>query len=229
MVKKILMFLIRLLLFSSIAIILGLGIPNLIAEWHARARQFQVEQAPSAPVAIVFGAGLTRDGQPSPVLRDRVATAVQLYFDGKVQKILMSGDNRFVDYNEPGAMKRYALSLGVPEADIVLDYAGRRTYDTCYRARHIFGVREAILVTQRFHLPRAIFTCNGLGVDSVGVIADQRTYSQYAHRFWRIREIPATAMAFVDVFITRPLPVLGEPEPIFGVNDESSLQEQAHP
>ncbi|WP_322794208.1 SanA/YdcF family protein [Bellilinea sp.] len=229
MVKKILMFLIRLLLFSSIAIILGLGIPNMIAEWYARARQFQVEQAPSAPVAIVFGAGLTRDGQPSPVLRDRVATAVQLYFDGKVQKILMSGDNRFVDYNEPGAMKRYALSLGVPEADIVLDYAGRRTYDTCYRARHIFGVREAILVTQRFHLPRAIFTCNGLGVDSVGVIADQRTYSQYAHRFWRIREIPATAMAFVDVFITRPLPVLGEPEPIFGVNDESSLQEQAHP
>jgi len=217
------------LLFSSIAIILGLGIPNMIAEWYARARQFQVEQAPSAPVAIVFGAGLTRDGQPSPVLRDRVATAVQLYFDGKVQKILMSGDNRFVDYNEPGAMKRYALSLGVPEADIVLDYAGRRTYDTCYRARHIFGVREAILVTQRFHLPRAIFTCNGLGVDSVGVIADQRTYSQYAHRFWRIREIPATAMAFVDVFITRPLPVLGEPEPIFGVNDESSLQEQAHP
>ena len=229
MVKKIVMFLIRLLLFSSIAIILGLGIPNMIAEWYARARQFQVEQAPSAPVAIVFGAGLTRDGQPSPVLRDRVATAVQLYFDGKVQKILMSGDNRFVDYNEPGAMKRYALSLGVPEADIVLDYAGRRTYDTCYRARHIFGVREAILVTQRFHLPRAIFTCNGLGVDSVGVIADQRTYSQYAHRFWRIREIPATAMAFVDVFITRPLPVLGEPEPIFGVNDESSLQEQAHP
>lgn len=229
MVKKILMFLIHLLLFSSIAIILVLGIPNLIAEWYARARQFQVEQAPSAPVAIVFGAGLTRDGQPTPVLRDRVATAVELYFDGKVQKILMSGDNRFVDYNEPGAMKRYALSLGVPEADIVLDYAGRRTYDTCYRARHIFGVREAILVTQRFHLPRAIFTCNGLGVDSVGVIADQRTYSQYAHRFWRIREIPATAMAFVDVFITRPLPVLGEPEPIFGVNDESSLKEQAHP
>lgn len=229
MVKKILMFLIRLLLFSSIAIILGLGIPNLIAEWYARTRQFQAEQSPSAPVAIVFGAGLTRDGQPSPVLRDRVATAVQLYFDGKVQKILMSGDNRFVDYNEPGAMKRYALSLGVPEEDIVLDYAGRRTYDTCYRARHIFGVRQAILVTQRFHLPRAIFTCNSLGVESVGVIADQRTYSQYAHRFWRIREIPATAMAFVDVFITRPLPVLGKPEPIFGVNDESSLQEQAHP
>ncbi|MCX7975723.1 MAG: YdcF family protein [Bellilinea sp.] len=229
MAKRILMLILRLLLFSSAAVILGLAIPTLIADWYARSRQFQIEQPPSAPVAIVFGAGLTRDGQPSPVLRDRVATAVQLYFDGKVQKILMSGDNRFIDYNEPGAMKRYAISLGVPEEDIVLDYAGRRTYDTCYRARHIFGVRKAIVVTQRFHLPRAIFTCNGLGVEAVGSIADQRVYSRYAHRFWRIREIPATAMAFVDVFITRPLPVLGTPEPIFGSTDESSFQEQAHP
>ncbi|GAP10529.1 uncharacterized membrane protein [Bellilinea caldifistulae] len=229
MVKKILMFLFRFFLFTAIAIILILGIPNLIAEWFARSRQFQVTQTPFAPVAIVFGAGLTRDGQPSPVLRDRVAAAAQLYFDGKVQKILMSGDNRFVEYNEPGAMKRFALSLGVPEEDIVLDYAGRRTYDTCYRARHIFGVRQAVLVTQRFHLPRAIFTCNFLGIESVGAIADQRVYSRYAYRFWRIREIPATAMAFMDVFITRPLPVLGTPEPIFGLTDETSMQEQTHP
>ncbi|MFN7036768.1 MAG: vancomycin high temperature exclusion protein [Bellilinea sp.] len=230
MVKKIFMIFLRIFLFSCLTLILVLGIPNLIAEWYARSRQFQVAQTPSAPVAIVFGAGLTRDGQPSPVLRDRVSTAAQLYFEGKVQKILMSGDNRFLDYNEPGAMQRYAISLGVPEEDIVLDYAGRRTYDTCYRARHIFGVRQAILVTQRFHLPRAIFTCNSLGVNSVGAMADQRVYSRYAHRFWRIREIPATAMAFVDVFISRPLPVLGKPEPIFGSPEQqSSLQEQAHP
>ncbi len=228
MLKKILMLILRFFLFSGLALVLGLGIPNLIAEWYARSRQFQVNQSPSAPVAIVFGAGLSRDGQPSPVLRDRVATAAQLYFDGKVQKLLMSGDNRFLDYNEPGAMKRYALSLGIPEEDIVLDYAGRRTYDTCYRARYIFGVQQAILVTQQFHLPRAIFTCNNLGIEAVGVIADQRRYSQYAHRFWRFREIPATAMAFIEVFITRPLPVLGEPEPIFGLSDESSSQEQSH-
>lgn len=228
MLKKILMLILRFFLFSGLALVLGLGIPNLIAEWYARSRQFQVNQSPSAPVAIVFGAGLSRDGQPSPVLRDRVATAAQLYFDGKVQKLLMSGDNRFLDYNEPGAMKRYALSLGIPEEDIVLDYAGRRTYDTCYRARYIFGVQQAILVTQQFHLPRAIFTCNNLGIEAVGVIADQRRYSQYAHRFWRFREIPATAMAFVEVFIIRPLPVLGEPEPIFGLSDESSSQEQSH-
>jgi len=79
----------------------------------------------------------------------------------------MSGDNRFVEYNEPEAMRQVALSLGVPDQDIVLDYAGRRTYDSCYRAKEIFGVREAILVTQKFHLARALFLCNALGLDGV--------------------------------------------------------------
>ncbi len=100
---------------------------------------------------------------PPRYLQDRVQTAANLYFAGKVEKLLMSGDNRFVDYNEPAVMRKVALSLGVPEEAIVLDYAGRRTYDTCYRAKAIFGVTEAILVTQAFHLPRAIYLCNRLG------------------------------------------------------------------
>ena len=191
-------------------------------------RTYSEAEVPARPVAIVFGAGLTRNGDASVVLRDRIQTAANLYLAGKVEKLLMTGDNSTLDYNEPAAMRAYALSLGIPDEDIVLDYAGRRTYDTCYRARYIFGVQQAILVTQQFHLPRAIFTCNNLGIEAVGVIADQRRYSQYAHRFWRFREIPATAMAFIEVFITRPLPVLGEPEPIFGLSDESSSQEQSH-
>jgi SanA protein len=166
-------------------------------------------------VAIVFGAGLWWDGSPSPVLRDRVATAAQLYFSGKVKKILMSGDNRFLDYNEPGAMRAYALGLGVPETDIVLDYAGRRTYDTCYRARAIFGVQEAILVTQGFHLPRALYTCNQLGVQAIGVSADLRDYRRGALVYWHARETPATLVALWEVHLSRPLPVLGYPEPIF--------------
>ena len=195
--------------------IILLGIPTLIAEKYARTRTFSVESVSPAPVAIVFGAGLTRSGAPTPILRDRVATAARLYFEGKVQKILMSGDNRFVDYNEPGAMQEYALQLGVPEDAIVLDYAGRRTYDTCYRARHIFNLTEAILVTQDFHLPRAILTCNGLGIQANGVNAVGHTYSTRSLSYWRMREIPATAQAILDVFVTRPLPVLGKPEPIF--------------
>ncbi len=169
---------------------------------------------PRTPVAIVFGAGLWRDGSPTPVLRDRVATAAELYFSGKVQKILMSGDNRFVEYNEPGAMRDYALSLGVPAEDIVLDYAGRRTYDTCYRAQAVFGVGSAILVTQGYHLPRALYTCNMLDIEATGVPADRRIYSRRSVAFWNLREIPATLIAFWDLFITQPTPVLGDPEPI---------------
>jgi SanA protein len=112
-------------------------------------------------------------------------------------------------------MREYALSLGVPEDAIVLDYAGRRTYDTCYRAGHIFGVSQAILVTQNFHLPRAIFTCNALGISAVGVSADRRIYSRTPYLFWNLRELPASLVAIWQVWVSRPLPILGEPEPIF--------------
>ena len=104
----------------------------------ASPRIFTKEGVPAGRVAIVFGAGLWRDGTPTPVLEDRVRTAANLYFEGKVEKLLMTGDNRFVEYNEPESMRQFAISLGVPDEDIVLDYAGRRTYDSCYRARDIF-------------------------------------------------------------------------------------------
>ena len=136
-------------------------------------------------MAIVFGAGITADGRPMPALADRVWTAVELYNAGKVEKLLMTGDNRFVDYNEPQAMKEYALARGVSDEDIVLDYAGRRTYDSCYRARHIFGVREAVLITQHFHLDRALYICDKLGIDAVGVAADRRPYAAIRYWWWR--------------------------------------------
>ncbi len=171
-----------------------------------------VNAVPSAPVAIVLGAGLWRDGSPTPALYDRVATAVDLYQAGKVKKLLMTGDNRFVHYNEPAAMQRLAIQLGVPQQDIVLDYAGRLTYDSCYRAREIFEVRQAIIVTQRFHLDRALFLCDTMGVSAVGVAADRRVYPTY--RWWELREVLATAAAWWDVSIRRPVPVLGEKLPI---------------
>lgn len=194
---------------------LFLILPTLVAGVYSQSLIRSVDSVEPAPVAIVFGAGLTRSGEPTPVLRDRVQTAADLYFAGKVEKLLMSGDNRTLDYNEPGAMRDYAIGLGVPEGDIILDYAGRRTYDTCYRARHIFGVEQAILVTQNFHLPRALFTCSAFGIQSSGVSADLRTYSRRSMEFWQIREVAATSQAFIDVYLTRPLPVLGDPEPIF--------------
>ncbi len=215
MIRRILKGMSQFLLYLLIAGIVVLGLPVLIAKISAQSKTHSPQAAPSAPAAIVFGAGLMRDGSPTPILRDRVATAADLYFSGKVEKLLMSGDNRFIDYNEPQAMKEYALELGVPEEDIILDYAGRRTYDTCYRAKHIFGLQQALLVTQRYHLPRALLTCSGIGLQAEGVRADRRDYNPRSMRYWRMREIPATLVAFVETFITRPLPVLGDPEPIF--------------
>lgn len=195
--------------------ILGLVLPRILTAIHAVSRMFQVDSVAPKRVAIVFGAGLRWDGSPTRVLRDRVSTAANLYAAGKVEKLLFSGDNRTLEYNEPQAMLEYAVRLGVPESAIVLDYAGHSTYDTCYRARYIFGIKEAILVTQKFHLPRALYTCAGLGLESVGVPADGITYRRTAVAFWNFRELPATLNAMLELHILRPIPVLGDPEPIY--------------
>ena len=181
----------------------------------ASSRTFSQDNVPDRQVAIVFGAEVKRDGTPSIILRDRVETAVALYKGGKVEKLLMSGDNRFVDYNEPEAMRRYALALGIPDADIVLDYAGRRTYDTCYRAKEIFGVSSAVLVTQGFHLPRALFLCDAFGIDAIGVEARNYYYLKRLQLYWNLRELLATVQSVGDVYLLKPLPVLGKPEFIF--------------
>jgi vancomycin permeability regulator SanA len=215
MLKRIAKMLLRLILTLIVLGLLLLGIARLVTGLYERGHVYPADKIPARRVAIVFGAGLWRNGTATPVLHDRVQTAANLYFAGKVEKLLMSGDNRFVDYNEPAVMRDLALSLGVPEDAIVLDYAGRRTYDTCYRAKAIFGVTEAILVTQAFHLPRAIYLCNELGVDSVGVEADLRVYRKSSVLYWNMRELLATVSALWDVNISHPVPVLGDPEPIF--------------
>jgi SanA protein len=178
----------------------------------------QVGQVPPLPVAIVFGAGYWPAGTASDTTRlsdalaDRMETAMDLYRAGKVNKLLLTGDNRFVDYNEPAAMAEYATSRGIPPEDLVLDYAGRRTYDSCYRATAIFGAKQAVLVTQRFHLPRALFTCDQLGLDVVGIVADR--HRLFREPWYRLREVAALARAWIDLTLLKPLPVLGDPIPI---------------
>jgi SanA protein len=195
--------------------VLTLFLSRIILANLSKNQIYTAQNSPTSKVAIVFGAGLKRDGSPTAVLQDRVSTASKLYFNGNVQKILMSGDNRFLDYNEPGAMLEYAIKLGVPEKDIVMDYAGIRTYDTCYRAIHIFGVKDALLITQQFHLPRALYLCRMIGMQTNGVVADLHNYSRGAYSFWQIRESVASAGAIWDIWIGHPVPVMGKPEPIF--------------
>lgn len=172
----------------------------------------QIMEVPASPVAIVFGAGYWPSGRLSNALADRMETAIALYQMEKVNKLLLTGDNRVADYNEPEAMARYALARGVPSEDLVLDYAGRRTYDSCYRASAIFGVEQAILVTQAFHLPRALFTCEQLGMSAVGVTADQRGYRRAP--WYEAREVAALSRAWLDLNLFRPQPVLGDPIPV---------------
>lgn len=207
-----LIFFLILVVFASILVHVHNSTENLIYEFT-----FDEEKdaaIPEKPVVIVFGAYVTPNNmRPSEVLAYRIIAGVNLYKAGKVKKIIMSGDNRVTHYNEPEVMKKYATSHGVPEEDIVLDYAGRRTYDTCYRAKEIFQIDDAILVTQTYHLYRALYTCNALGVNSVGVSADNEPLR--GQIFYNLREIPATLLAVWQVHFSHPKPILGETEQVF--------------
>lgn len=163
-------------------------------------------------VAIVLGAKVWETGDPSNVLYDRIVTAVELYRAGRVRKILMSGDNPSADYDEPTAMKLTAVKLGIPENDVILDFAGRRTYDTCYRAKEIFDVRKAIIVTQEFHQARALYLCNNLGVDSLGVTANRRRYE--GENYWAVREFFSRAGAWFEINFLPFEPIGGDKQPI---------------
>lgn len=167
---------------------------------------------PAERIAIVYGAAVYGNGRLSAVVHDRMETAIALYESGQVQKLLISGDNQDPSYNEPGAMMAYAIQRGIPPEDIQPDYAGLRTYDTCYRAKHIFQVESAVLITQDFHLPRALFTCSALGIEVVGVAADRQPYR--AARWFETRETAATLVALWDVIRRGTPAVLGDPIPI---------------
>ncbi|HEX4774857.1 MAG TPA: ElyC/SanA/YdcF family protein [Candidatus Saccharimonadales bacterium] len=150
--------------------------PTVFANLSTRSSRYDlnrtsISQIPKNKVAIVFGAGISQNGTPTPYLQWRVETAVRLYKTGRVQKLLMTGDNSAKNYDEPTAMKKLAEKEGVKSSDIVLDYAGFNTYDSCYRAHKIFGLNEATLISQGYHLPRAVMACDHLGVKSVGVDA----------------------------------------------------------
>ena len=168
-------------------------------------------EAARAPVAIVLGAAVHADGQPSPWLAHRLDAAADLYTSGRVEAILVSGDNRRAGYDEPTVMRRYLASRGIPEQAIAVDYAGFDTYDTCVRARRIFGIERALLVTQDFHEPRAVAICRSVGVDADGV-GDSRARSDRIG--WTVswmRERAAAIKAVVDV-VSRRDPTLGRQE-----------------
>lgn len=164
--------------------------------------------------ALILGAGVYPDGRMSPMLEDRVKTGIQLYQNGTVKKLLFSGDHGKENYDEVGAMKHYAMEQGVPEEDIFMDHAGFCTYDSVYRARDVFDVSSMVIVTQQYHLYRALYTSRVLGVDAVGVDADLQSYSGQTMR--EAREILARNKDFfIGLFQPKPT-YLGTMIPISG-------------
>jgi vancomycin permeability regulator SanA len=173
------------------------------------------DTVPTNRVGIVFGARVRTNRTLTPILKDRVDGAISLYKAQKITKILMSGDNSSYDYNEVEAMKNYAIEQGIPAADIAMDHAGFSTYETCYRAKAIFGVTEATLITQKYHMYRALYTCSHLGVKSVGyALPDFERYPSLKTRYL-IREYTAQVNAMWELYVTHPKPkYLGSPEAI---------------
>lgn len=166
--------------------------------------------APHAEVVLIPGAALVARNVPSAIFLDRVNLAIDLYTQGKVSKILVSGDNSTVIHNEVDPVRRYLVAKGIPDRDIFLDHAGFDTYSTMYRARDIFGVSSLLIASQSFHLPRAIFIARRLGIEAYGVSADSGPVllSNY------VREIFADEKAVFDlVFNTKPK-YLGDTIPI---------------
>lgn len=170
-----------------------------------------------ADCILVLGCLVKDDGRPSDMLHDRLQRGVELFEAGAGKKLLMSGDHGRTEYDEVNTMKQFAVDAGVASADVFMDHAGFSTYESLYRARDVFGAKKIIIVTQRYHLHRALHIANKLGLEAVGVAADYRAYAGQTYR--DVREILARNKDFLTG-IFQPQPTyLGEIIPIFGDGD----------
>lgn len=166
---------------------------------------------------MVLGASINPDGTPSPILEDRLKAGISLYHRGAAPKLLLTGDDGQVEYNEVEAMKNYAINAGVPEEDIFLDHAGFSTYDSIYRASYVFGIDSMIVVTQEYHLYRALHGCKKMGIEALGVASNQHTYEGQEVR--ELREVLARVKDFVKWRIKPEATFLGEAIPISGAGN----------
>lgn len=191
-------------------------VPNFIVIKKSESDIVTLEEAAElsdAYCAVILGAGV-REGKPTPMLRDRLLVGIDLYKSGAVKKLIMSGDHGSTDYDEVNIMKSFAVDRGIPDEDIFMDHAGFSTYETIYRAREIFEADNIIIVSQKYHLYRALYIAEKLGIKSVGVSADLDTYRGQTKR--DLREILARDKDFFKC-IFKPKPTyLGDKIPVSG-------------
>lgn len=172
----------------------------------------------NADAVVVLGASVSPDGTPSDILRARLDDAAQLYFQGAANKIIASGDNSELCYNESSAMKDYLVACGVPSQDVFCDFAGFSTYESMYRAKHVFGAESIVVATQEYHLPRALFAAKALGMDAVGVSpSDEARYTDQLR--YDLREIPARAKDALQALAGKPSTFVGDPIDLSGSGD----------
>ena len=185
-------------------------------------KKINVEIPNNIDCILVLGAGIWGDS-PSPMLQDRLDTAIKLYKDGVSNKIIMTGDHGRTEYDEVNVMKQYAIDAGIPSSDIFMDHAGFSTYESMYRARDIFKAKNILIVTQEYHLYRAVFIANSLGLNAYGVNADPREYAGQIYR--ELREILARNKDFAYSIIKPKPTYLGEEIPVFGDGDITNDKE----
>lgn len=195
-------------LIFSIFFIAVLSVPPVIIYSERYHIYKEADDVVPVETGIVFGAGVTKYKQPTAALRDRLDMAIDLYERNKINTIFISGDNRPEHDYETRIMKDYLSEHAIPEDRILVDASGRRTYDTCFRAHEVFSIDKGILITQGYHLPRALFLCNALGVKSSGISASQR---EYLSEYWfKLREILAIYKSVLDVYLLKPDPAVIE-------------------
>lgn len=199
-IKSILKYLLATVCGVALAVLLVIGLVQ-TAVLHTIT---SAENASPVPVAIVLGASVKTDGTASDALFDRVATGAKLFHDKKADKLLMTGDDGAFHVNEVETMKRLAMAQGVPEENILVDGHGYRTYESCKRAAEVLHIKQAIVVTQRFHLGRALYLCDSFGIEVQGVAADRQHYVRIIH-FW-LRDLLASVKAWWDVNVAAPEP-----------------------
>lgn len=201
---------------AAVGALVALGAINAWVEWRGASMVRPRASLARADAVIVPGARVHADGTVSAMLADRLDAALALYRDGTVPRILVSGDHGTRWYDEVTAMARYLEARGVPPEHIFLDHAGFTTYDTLYRARAVFGVGRAIVVTQRFHLGRALFVASALGLPAEGMAADRSPYNARNLVRSNLREVGARVKAFAEVILHRRPRYLGPMLPIEG-------------
>ncbi|MGW4767279.1 SanA/YdcF family protein [Nocardia sp. NPDC004278] len=200
---------------ATLATVVGLS-SIIWIRYAASDYEYSVDTVPAAEVALIPGAQVYASGQPSPYLAARLELGRRLLETGKVKALLLTGDNGRPSYDEPTAMRSYLVRKGVPANKIALDYAGFSTYESCARAHKIFGVQQAIVVTQDFSLPRTIALCRDAGIEATGIGDDTQPHNLTYNKCWLRDQLAATKAAF-DMLV--------HPAPKFLGNQESTVRD----